>query len=245
MIGRWYMSLITGSALLSATATALATKVAGDYVIILHGSGRTDMSMKRMEWNLERNGFRVINETYPSWRRSIDYLANDFLPRLLERSVTDTSVRIHFVTHSLGGIVVRKYLANHHLENLGRVVMLGPPNQGSQIVDHLRSVPVLRNIMGTSRLSLGTRLEDVPKSLGPVQFPCGIIAGDQSMNPLLSWMLPGPNDGKVTLDSAKVEGMEDFLVVHFTHTWMMWHRQVVEQTISFLRDGRFNRSPLP
>lgn len=121
--------------------------------------------------------------------------------------------------------------------------MLAPPNHGSEIIDRLRAHFFSRNFLGLSRLELGTGADDVPGKLGPANFECGVIAGDRSINPFLSALLHGPNDGKVTVESAKLEGMRDFLVLHSTHTWLMWRSQTLFQTLSFLESGHFNRQP--
>lgn len=238
-----WTSLVLGFGLLTVTAKPVKTAAAakGDYVILLHGSGRTAWSMKRLELRLKHSGYRVINESYPSWNTPVEKLAEDYLAKLLRERITDPGTRVHFVTHSLGGILVRQYLARHDLPQLGRVVMLGPPNGGSEVVDHLRTWGLTRTLLGTSRLPLGTGAADLPRRLGPVQFECGIIAGDRSLNPLLSRWLPRPNDGKVSVASARVDGMRDFLVVHHTHTWMMQRESVIRQVLAFLQTGNFER----
>ena len=216
------------------------TNQSGDYVVLLHGMGRTSLSMKRLEYFLGRHGYRVINASYDSRRFSIEQLSELYLSPLLEQRITDRKVKVHFVGHSLGGIIVRQYLSNHSLENLGRVVMLGPPNHGSEIIDRLRDNPVTRVWLGASARELGTRADDLPNRLGPIPAECGVIAGDRSFNPLLSAMLPGPDDGKVTVASARLEGMRDFLVLHSTHTWLMWRMKALRETLRFLQAGRFD-----
>jgi triacylglycerol lipase len=209
-------------------------------VILLHGYGRTACSMLGLKWDLRRAGYRVINVNYPASRFLVEELANQFLHRIIEDNDVNSMRRVHFVTHSLGGIIVRRYLANHSLDNLGRVVMLAPPNHGSAIVDRLRKGALIRRFTGQSRLQLGTTENDLPRKLGPAQFECGIIAGDRSLNPLLSRCLSGPNDGKVTVESARLDGMRDFLTVRSTHTWMMWRKHVIRQAVHFLQNGEFD-----
>ncbi len=212
---------------------------AGDYVILLHGLGRSAWSMKRLEWALTKEGYRVINVSYPSTRYSIQDLARDYLAKLLQAQTPDRQVKIHFVTHSLGGIIVRQYLSEHALENLGRVVMLAPPNQGSELTDKLRRNFFYKLFMGPSGQQLGTDADSVPKRLGPARFELGVIAGDRSLNPLFSAWIPGPDDGKVSVESTTMPAMKDFLVVHHTHTWMMWSKEVVGAVLQFLRNGKF------
>ncbi len=139
----------------------------------------------------------------------------------------------------MGGILVRQYLSQHRLNQLGRVVMLGPPNQGSQVVDKLRDWSVFRWFNGPAGVELGTDMASVPKTLGAAEFELGIIAGSRSINWLLSTLLPGPNDGKVTVESTKLAGMTDHLVLPVTHPLMMRHPDVIRQTLYFLQHGEF------
>ncbi len=224
---------------------------AGDYVILLHGLGRSTWSMKGLEWVLEKQNYRVINVAYPSTRLSVQDAANRWLGEILSERITDHTVKIHFVTHSLGGIVLRQYLSNHQIENLGRVVMLAPPNQGSELADRLKGNWFYRFLTGPSGQQLGTDASSLPKQLGPASFELGIIAGDRSLNPLFSAWIPGPDDGKVSVRSTKMEGMRDFLVVHHSHTWMSWSKVVNRAVVEFLNTGSFrptatrNRSACP
>jgi pimeloyl-ACP methyl ester carboxylesterase len=212
-----------------------------EYVVLLHGLGRSSLSMKGLEWYLGRRGYHVINARYPTGRRSVRELAGTVLDRLLETEIPD-GARVHFVTHSQGGILLRQYLAEHEIPNLGRVVMLAPPNHGSELSDILGRNPVTRALVGPGFLELGTGANSLPNRLGPVDFECGVIAGDRSLNPLFSLLLPGPGDGKVTVASAKADGLADFLVVHNSHTWLMWRTNTLGQVLAFLESGRFNHA---
>ena len=147
---------------------------------------------------------------------------------------------MHFVTHSFGGILLRYYLREKSLPNLGRVVMLSPPNGGSELADLLAKIPLVRRAAGPNRRRLGTDPGSLPAILGPVDFDLGVITGDRSLNPLFSLLIPGPDDGFVGVERAKVRGMTDFLVVPRTHTFIVRSRQVIEQTLKFLRDGSFD-----
>lgn len=222
-------------------ATGQATAPNRDYVVLLHGLGRTRLSMKALEWSLNRQGYRVVNLGYPSGKLSIEELADRHLHDELTRTITDSSVQVHFVTHSLGGIILRLYLSNHSVAHLGRVVMLGPPNQGTELADRLKRHWLGRLVLGRNGQRLGTDASDLPRRLGPVRCEVGIIAGDRSSDPWFSGMIPEPNDGKVSVKNTQVEGMKDFLVLHTTHTWMLWRRQTLRQVHHFLKHGRFDR----
>ncbi len=208
-------------------------------VILLHGLARSDRSMNKLEKALAERGYRVHNVAYPSTRDTIRNLAETAIPPALERCAD--APRVHFVTHSLGGILVRQYLGEHAVANLGRVVMLGPPNQGTEVVDKLGDFPGFRFFHGEAGLELGTGKGSVPKRLGRANFDLGIIAGTRSINLILSSLIRGPNDGKVSVDRTRVEGMRDHLEMPVTHPFMMRNPGVIEQVIHYLEHGSFKR----
>ena len=211
---------------------------ANDCVVLLHGLARTDSSMKSIEQALEKESFFVQNVAYPSQQEPIAVLANMAIPPALSKCGKVKT--IHFVTHSMGGILVRKYF-NHHVDpRLGRVVMLGPPNKGSEVVDVLGGLPGFHFINGDAGLQLSTDTYSVPNQLGPVNFNLGVIAGTRSINWILSLFIPGVDDGKVSVENTKVQGMNDHISLPVTHTFMMNNKQVIQQVIYYLRHGHFD-----
>ncbi len=209
-------------------------------VILLHGLARTHLSMQPMQQALQKAGYCVVNIDYPSRRLPIEELAFIAVEQGLQqcrKHCGDGS--IHFVTHSLGGILVRQYLTRHTLQNLGYVVMLAPPNQGTEAVDFLRKLPGYQWLNGPAGLQLGTTSEDVPRKLGPVNFELGVIAGEISFNPILSSMISSPDDGKVSVQNTQVEGMRDFITLPVNHTFIMRSKQAHRQTLHFLQHGCF------
>ena len=219
-----------------------AAKPAGETVVLLHGLGLGSWAMKRFETALKRDGYRVVNLSYPSRRVPLEQLANDWLPRVLRESGADDATHLHFVTHSMGGILLRLCLRDHAAANLGRVVMLAPPNAGSEVVDRLVDFPPFRWITSVNGRRLGTGPDSLPRSLGPWRAEAGrlgIIAGNRTFNPLFSAWIASPNDGKVSVASARLEGMSDFLVLPHSHTWLQWRGDTIAQTLAFLRTGHF------
>lgn len=210
-----------------------------DGVVLLHGLCRTSASMERMAAALTTAGYVVANIDYPSRRAGVRQLSEEVIGAALKDDKLAQCAKVHFVTHSLGGILVRDYFSRHRDPRLGRVVMLGPPNQGSEVVDHLKEWRLFQWLNGPAGTELGTDPESVPNKLGPVAFELGVIAGDRSVNWLNSLMLAGGDDGKVSVRNTKVAGMRDHLVVHTAHPFIMRNREVIAATIRFLQTGRF------
>ncbi len=210
---------------------------AQECVILLHGLIRSEKSMQAMQHALMAKNYKVVNQDYASTQSGIKSLAESVVPAAIKKC--EQVKKINFVTHSLGGILVRQYYHNHSTEALGRVVMLGPPNQGSEVVDALGDWALFRWIHGPAGDELGTKENDTPKMLGPVQFELGVIAGNKSINLILSRFLPGVDDGKVTVENTKVAGMRAHLVLPVTHPFMMKNKEVIKQTLYFIKNGNF------
>ncbi len=208
-------------------------------VVLLHGLARVSNSMGELENKLQRAGYSVANVSYPSRRHGISTLAEDAVSRGLERCGTRSPEKIHFVTHSLGGILVRAYLDEHSLLGLGHVVMLGPPNQGSELVDCLILIPGFRFVIGPAGVELGAVKGTIVPKLGPVGFDLGIIAGTTSIFPLFSLFIPGPDDTIVSVESTRVEGMNQHLVLPVTHSLMMRNNVLIDHVIHYLKTGGF------
>ena len=213
-----------------------------EYVILLHGLCRTSRSMAPMERALSKSGYCVLNVDYPSRSASIEKLSDEAIGPAVADCQKAGATKIYFVTHSLGGILVRSYLQRQTIPNLGRVVMLGPPNQGSEVVDKLGSFWLFKKINGPAGRELGTDKNSTPNKLGPAHFCAGVIAGDRSINWINSRLIPGRDDGKVSVESTKLAGMTDHIVIHAAHPFLMRNRTAIQQTIHFLRAGCFQRT---
>ncbi len=220
----------------------LSTAARADCVILLHGLARTAAAMEDLAATFTEAGYSVVNIGYPSREYTIEELAPLAIEEGLEACPVNATV--HFVTHSLGGILVRQYLATTALPLLGRVVMLAPPNQGSEVVDKMRNVPGFRLLNGPAGLQLGTGPDDVPRQLPPVDFPLGVIAGTRTFNLMLSQFLPNPDDGKVSVESTRVEGMADFVTVPYSHPFIRERAEVIELALRFIENGRFATSAI-
>jgi hypothetical protein len=195
--------------------------------------------MRPMAEALQDAGFTTANVDYPSQSGPVEEIAPVAVGMGLEECRNTGAGQIHFVTHSIGGILLRYQNEHSPIQDLGRVVMLGPPNQGSEIIDRTRDWPGFEIFTGDAGAQLGTNTGSMPSRLGPVNFELGVIAGTGTINVFASAMLPDPDDGKVSVASTQVEGMDDFLIVGNSHRYITRSDVVIRNTVSFLRNGEF------
>jgi hypothetical protein len=212
-------------------------------VILLHGLARTSKSMLPLAEQLRAQHYVVVNVDYPSRDFPIATLAEKAIAPALANCRQYPISGIHFVTHSLGGILVRQYLSLQKIPELKRVVMLAPPNKGSHVVDNLKNLPPYDWLNGPAGQELGTEPTSLPNSLGAVDFDLGVIAGTNSVNLLLSLYLPNPDDGKVSVEHTKIDGMRDFISLPVSHPYIMKDETAIAQIIHYLQHGQFIHPP--
>lgn len=210
-----------------------------DGVVLLHGIARTSRSLNKFESALQGSRFTTLNLDYASRKKPLDMLAADIAPDIA-RFAARTDGSIHFVGHSMGGLLIRVYLATYRPARLGRVVMLGTPNGGSEVADALKRFAIYRAFYGPAGLQLSTQQDPALRALPPVDYDLGIVAGIGTIDPISSFfILPRPNDGKVSVQRTRLDGMTDHTIVKASHPGLLWHPAAIEQTIAFLREGRF------
>ena len=133
--------------------------------------------------------------------------------------------------------MVRAYLQNYKVDKLGRVVLLGTPNKGSEAADHF-SNSWLMNFLGPTARTLGTGDNSFPSSLKAPYYPVGIIAGVVKSE-LNDTVIPGKDDGVVSVEATKIDGMTDFIIIETGHSRMRYDSEVADQTIEFIKNGVF------
>jgi pimeloyl-ACP methyl ester carboxylesterase len=208
-------------------------------VVMLHGLASHPLAMNGLKRRLRREGFAICAPAYPSMSATVEQVL-ELIDSQLEAGPPGRP--LYFVTHSLGGLLARAYIARHAPANLRRVVMLAPPNQGSEYVDHFGRLPLFRAALGPLAADAGTSPVGLAHRLPPVSYEVGIIAGRRALNPLSYWLLPQPNDGIVSVNSTRLAGMRDHLVVPYPHRLMLNAPVVVDQVVHFLRAGRFDHA---
>jgi pimeloyl-ACP methyl ester carboxylesterase len=217
-----------------------AAKPKPDGVVLLHGIAVTARVFGKMQRALEAAGYATLNLGYASRRKGLQALAEDIHPAV-ELFADGLTGSVHFVCHSMGGLLARVYLAKYRPQRLGRVVMLGTPNAGSEIADLLKNLAPYRALFGPAGQQLVTRRDAATHALLPaVDYPVGIIAGNRSIYPITAVLLPRPHDGRVSVANTKLDGMVDHVVIPTAHPWLVRNERAIEQTLAFLKGGKFN-----
>lgn len=219
------------------------TLASQECVVLLHALGHSKYSMASMATYLKKANYLVVNQSYPSTRKSIKTLADEYLPEMVRTCQQYKPSKIHFVTHSIGGIVLRSYLNNHNVPHLGNIVMLAPPNHGSPLADLLKNSPLFKLLAGPAGQELTTAPSSTPNRLNQLlQYPVGIIAGNFTFNPLMRIIFHDDHDGKVSVTSTRLQGMQDMIVLPVSHLFMTQNKLVMQEVDQFLQQGRFNQT---
>lgn len=210
-------------------------------VVLLHGFGRDKSAMWLLASRIEEGGFDVVQIGYDSLGAPPEEITRSVAEQI-ETCCGDSQSQVHFVGHSLGGLIIRAYLAEERRVNRGRVVLIATPNSGTPLVDDYRDT-WLMDLAGPTARALGTDPESFPNSLPAPDYPVGVIAGVRQAGIEEDDRMPGVDDGVVPVESAKLEGMTDFVIVRSSHSLMRYSRSVAKQTLTFLRSGTFDRRP--
>lgn len=227
---------------LPGNAKAAQERPEQDMVVILHGLGNTRWNMYGIDLAMKKSGYDTLNITCPSLKKDIPELAAFVRDRLEKEKIWNRPGHVHFVTHSMGGLIARRYLEEYRneipLRKMGRVVMIAPPNGGSEIADFLKNFPPYKWVFGPSGQQLGTRERQADH--GAPWYDTGIVAGTKGwIYPIASLIMPDGNDGRVAVESTKMNGMKDFIALPATHSFIVWKPTTHEMIVNFLKNGEF------
>lgn len=212
-----------------------------EFVVLLHGILRSKLDMLPLSKYLEERGYKTLNILYPSREQSLEDLSDFVHEKIIKDPNYKETDTLNFVTHSMGGLIARYYIAKRQPKNLGKVVMLGPPNTGSEFADWLSETkilaPIFKSVFGPASGQLRTDYKHID---GDITYPLGVIAGNVSINPLSPWVLSGEHDGIVPVARTRIEGMSDHIVISATHSFMMFNSEVMQQAYNFLQHSKFD-----
>ena len=207
-------------------------------VILLHGIGQSSLSMLSVETKLEDKGYKVLSINYPSTDKDIEDIADFLHEKHLTKEFWKNAKKVHFVTHSMGGLVTRYYLDKYKQDKVGKVVMLAPPNGGSEISDLLHDYKAYKMFYGPAGEDLTTSNQQKKKT--DVYYDLGIIAGKKEWPYVVAaFVLPGESDGRVSVENTRLDGMTDHIIIPATHSFIMFKPNVHKQIIHFLENGEF------
>ena len=212
---------------------------AGDYVVLFHGVARNSKQMNDLEEYLQKQGYDVINQNFASTKYPLETLTLRASEQLTARLTEDKPV--HFVGFSTGGLLVRAIIHKQKPENLGRVVQLATPNHGSEVSDFFKDNWLYQEVLGPAGQQLITDQQKIEHLFGEVNYELGVIAGNNTINPVTSIIIPDDDDGMVSIKSTKLKGMKDHIVLPVSHTFAPSNEIVHQQIAYFLKNGVFKR----
>lgn len=230
-----FISIFIGLNCYAVSEVEMETK---EKVILIHGFARNNMSMWKLASSIEKAGYEVERVGYKSLRKNIDEIKK-IVFKQFDKNIDSKYEKVHFVGHSLGGLLIRSYLGNHNVKNLGNVVLIGSPSHGTEAVDYYKDKKWFK-LTGPIAVELGTNGSKFLESLTQPYYNLGVIAGNKEIK-LFEHVLKGQDDGLVRVESTKIKGMSDFIIIKANHAGMRFNKNVAHQTISFLKNGKFKK----
>lgn len=214
----------------------------GPAVILIHGLLQSSRCMTSMAASFKDAGYTPIEFDYPSTQVTIPEAAR-YLDKLIKS--LDGIDEINFVTHSMGGLVVRAWSLEYDDPRLRRMVMLGTPNQGAELADITHQYWILRTAAGPGARQLGTRPNGLIPKLPLPKCEFAVIAGSSGTPAGWNPLIPGDDDGTVTVESTKLPGAADFVTVRTLHSRLLWDEESRLHCVNFIRDGRLRLDAEP
>lgn len=205
--------------------------------MFLHGINKSSSSLKGLEKFIFNYGFAILNITYPSTKHSINELV-DIVHKVIHDEFNKYD-KVSFVGFSMGGLIIRAYLNKYKLSNLEKVVMIGTPNNGSEVADFFKGNKLYKKFFGPAGGQLITNQQDHDILFGKIYYECGIIAGNLPLDFCYPIMRKSSSDGKVSVSSTKLNNMKDHIVLRVPHWYMPQSKKVWRQVLHFLQHSSF------
>lgn len=210
-------------------------------VFLLHALALNARSLSPLANALSQAGYETFNLDYPSRQENLADLAQEIYHQL--QPLLNQNRLCHFVSHSMGSLVLRELLSQYTLPKLGRIIMIAPPNHGSEVADFFHHWFFYKKFFGPAAQQLTTRAaKNYPNE--EINYELGIIAGNCCLDPFCAFLLKKPHDGKVTVESTKMKGMKDHIVLPAIHALIMRNKKTIYQVIHFLKNGKFDHTAL-
>lgn len=207
-------------------------------IIFIHGMGRKHHSFRKLQKEAKRRGYITYNQTYSSTKQKVEYSSKQYIEKALDSLKVHAPTKVHFVTHSLGGILIRYYLSHYTIKNLGAIAMLAPPNQGSHITERYKNLFWYKTATGVAGQQLGISNNQLLKSLKPINTKLLIIAGSRSSDPWFNSVFDEPHDGKVSVRATKLAEPHKHITVDAGHTFIMNNAEVQKHIFEFLSNAK-------
>jgi hypothetical protein len=201
-------------------------------IVLLHGQGRTRLSMLVLGKRFRSVGYQTLNFPYNQTIHSLDEISGQLVEFIGQKMKTSD---YHLIGHSLGNVIIRNAFRKDYPAGLGKIVMLAPPNQPAHLAKRLKKNLIYRVFTGDSGQKLSE--EKFYRDLPIPTVPFGVIAGDKGQSLTFS----EPNDGVVTVGSTKLKGMADWILLHHGHTFIMNCKDTFEHCVRFIESGRFKQ----
>lgn len=222
------------------TSELLLSKKNNDYIVILHGLRRSLKHMKKISAALHKENYNILQISYPSTLYPLDELIKMVLEEIGKYiSINDKKIKVHFVGHSLGGLIIRGLIKNNFIYNLGRIVMIGTPNQGNIFADYFTGYGIFEYLHGPVSEQLISDQKEFKHLFGEIRSELGIIAGNKVGNYYLGYLLQDANDGRVCVCDTILKGSKEHIIIHESHDELQTNPTVIQKTVNFIKNGKF------
>lgn len=218
-----------------------------DIVVTFHGIYGREKQLRFINESLAKNGYSVVNIQYPTVDDRIEEMVDKYIAPVIENQIEKLNkinaerkyrnlpeLKINFVVHSMGSVLLRYYLENNKLKNLGKVVLISPPSHGSHLSDNIIA-DIFKFYVGPAVAELKTNKKSFVNQLENPIYPCYVLIGNKSINPINSFIIKGKDDGMVPIETARLDGASFKIIKNTTHTTILKSQETVDEILEFLK----------